>query len=101
MELNKLEALQLPDCVAHNDLWSSNVYKPASAENYMLFDFVEGYVSHPLVGYLSSFDKDRYLHEWKSRSEVSVDELRELQETRGFISYTSLCCDAPGRREDF
>ncbi len=57
--MEKLESLQLPDCVTHNDLAFFNVYKPATAENYMFFDFGEGFLGHPFMSQLSGLNINR------------------------------------------
>ncbi len=77
-----------------HDLYDLTVYKPTPAENYVFFDFAEGYVSHSFVASLSPVDIDCYLHEWMSKSKVSVDDLRKVNDFGGYrfwLTYLVMC----------
>ena len=82
-EIGKLETFEFPATVTHNDLTTSNIYKPDGKDNYMFFDFVEGYVSHPFVLWLQLLHEETYLREWSAWSEAGEDELPKLLYTGG------------------
>lgn len=73
--LGKMVDCNLPPTVTHNDLWATNAYKPTNTENYMFFDFVEAYISHPFASSAGGLDKECFLQEWSARSQLTMAEL--------------------------
>lgn len=67
----------LPSTVTHNDLWSNNIYKTEDRENYMFFDFVDAYVSHPFASSISGLDSEVFLQEWSRMSDEEMEKLRK------------------------
>lgn len=64
-EVKTLYASGVPSTVTHNDLYMSNVYKSQDDDRYMFFDWVEGYVSHPMAGVLDGLSFEEYIKEWE------------------------------------
>lgn len=78
-ELKKLEqALSLRPTVTHNDLWCSNIYWNHDKGNYMFFDFVDSYISHPFASYIGVLNEKQYVKEWSVKTGMSLQELQEL-----------------------
>lgn len=70
VKVKQLHTSGLPPTMTHNDLILSNVYRKEGLGNFMFFDWVEGYVAHPLTGNLDGLEKNVYLSEWEKYANV-------------------------------
>lgn len=69
-KVEELYRTGVPPTVAHNDLFLSNVYKKEGCDNFMFFDWVMGYVAHPLTGVLDGLERTVYIKEWEKYANV-------------------------------